>query len=447
MNITKQNIDELNAVVKVKVGPEDYQLKVDSALKDYQKKVNMPGFRPGKVPVGIVKKMYGKSILAEEINKLLSDSLYKYISENKIEVLGNPLPKNEADKKIDWDNQKEFEFSYDLGLAPKFNIELSAKDKFNYSIVKVDDSLIDKQIKEICARYGSITTTDISNEKDFLFGDLVELDSEGNVLQGGIFKSSTLFIERIKDSETKGKLIGIKPEDKVVVESSKLSENATDLAAMLGIDKAKAENLKSKFQFTLKKISKLIPAQVNQELFDKIYGQGIITSEEGFKSKIKEELEQMLSNDSERRLYNDIVEALMAKAKFSMPDEFLKRWLMAVNEKPLTYEEISKEYNSYSNGLKWQLIENKLIKENNIKVTKEEAEGHLKSTIVSNYQKYGIPVPADSDIQNIVNKSLSNEEESKKLFDKLYGQRVMDLFKSKFTIERKEISYEEFLKK
>jgi len=446
MNITKQNIDELNAVVKVKVGPEDYQTKVEGALKDYQKKVNMPGFRPGKVPVGIVKKMYGKSILADEINKLLSDSLYKYISENKIEVLGNPLPKAD-DGKIDWDNQKEFEFSYDLGLAPKFNIELSAKDKFNYSVVKVDDSLVEKQIKEICARYGSIASTDISEEKDFLFGDFAELDAEENILQGGIFKSSTLFIERIKDTETKNKLIGIKPEDKIVVEGSKLSENATDLAALLGIDKAKAENLKSKFQFTLKKISKLIPAQVNQELFDKIYGQGIVTSEENFKAKIKEELEQMLANDSERRLYNDIVDALMAKAKFSLPDEFLKRWLMAVNEKPLTYDEVSKEYNGYSNGLKWQLIENKLIKENNIKVSKEEAEEHLKSTIIGNYQKYGIPVPADSDVQSIVNKTLSNEEESKKLFDKLYGQKVMDLFKTKFTIEKKEVSYEDFLKK
>ncbi len=446
MNITKTEIDPLNAVLTVKLEPVDYQTQYDNALKSHQKKVNMPGFRPGKVPVGLVKKMYGKSILADEINKLLSDSLHKYITENKLDVLGNPLPKDNGDR-VDWDNPKDIVFSYDLGLSPKFNIELSSKDKFNYYTIKIDDSLVENYVKDICARYGSIANTEVSGDKDFVFGDFVELNESGNILPGGIFKSSSVFIERVKDADTRKQFVGLKPEDKITVNASKLSESAVDLAAMLGVDKAKAETLKSNFQFTVKKISRLIPSEIKQELFDKIYGAGLVKSEEEFRAKIKEELQSAFTNDSERRFYNDVVEALMQKAKFSLPDEFLKRWLMAVNEKPLTYEEVSKEYDAYSNGLKWQLIENKLIKENNITVSREEAVEHLKMSIKNNYKKYNLPEPADADLEGIVQKSLANEEEGKKLFEKLYGQKMMELFKSKFTLEKKEVTQEEFLKK
>lgn len=446
MNITKKEVDSLNAVLTIKLEPVDYQSQYDNALKGHQKKVQMPGFRPGKVPVGLVKKMYGKSILVDEINKLLSDTLHKYITENKLDVLGNPLPKDTGDK-VDWENPKDIELSYDLGLAPKFNIELSSKDKFNYYTIKIDDSLVENYVKDICARYGSITNADVSNEKDFVYGDFVELDQAGNILEGGIFKSSSVLIERVKDSDTRKKFIGLKPEDKIIVNAAKLSESAVDLAAMLGVDKAKAEDLKSDFQFTAKKISRLVPSEIKQELFDKIYGEGLVKTEDEFRSKIKEELQNAFVNDSERRLYNDVVEALMQKAKFSLPDEFLKRWLMAVNEKSLTYEEVSKEYDGYSNGLKWQLIENKLIKENNITVSREEAIEHLKTSIKNNYKKYNLPEPADADLEGIVKKSLSNEEEAKKLFEKLYGQKIMELFKSKFTIDKKEVTQEEFLKK
>lgn len=446
MNITKKEVDALNAVLTVKLEPGDYQSQYDTALKNTRKKIQMPGFRQGKVPVAMVKKMYGKSILAEEVNKLLNDSLHRFITENKMNVLGNPLPKDDGSN-VDWDNPKNIEFSYDLGLAPDFKVELSSKDKFTYYVIKIDDSLADNYVKDICARYGSIVEGDVSTEKDFVFGDFVELDAAGNILEGGIFKSSSVFIGRVKDSGTQKKFVGLKPEDKIVVNAAHLSESSTDLAGMLGIDKAKAENLRSDFQYTVKKITKLIPSEINQELFDKIYGQGLVKSEEEFRVKIKEELQNAFSNDSERRFYNDVVEALMKKVQFSLPDEFLKRWLMAVNEKPLTYAEVSTEYDNYSNGLKWQLIENKLIRENNITVSREEAMDHLKTAIKNNYKKYNLPEPSDVDLDSVVRKNLANEEESKKLFEKLYGQKMMELFRSKFTIEKKEVSQEEFLQR
>lgn len=444
MNITRENIDELNAVLKVKVVAEDYLPKVETALKDYQKKASIPGFRPGKVPVGMIKKMYGKSVLVDEINKLLNDSLYKYLNENKIEVLGNPLPKQD-NSPIDWDNQKEFEFLYEMGLAPQFKVELSPKDKFSYKTVKLDDTLVNKYVSDIAKRYGKIETVEVSAEGDLLNGDFVEVDANGTIIPGGIFKTSSVFIDRLKE-ETKKSFIGLKNEDKVVVEANKLTDNVTDLAAMLGIEKSEAESIASKVQFTVKGISRLKEAEINQELFDKIYGTGVVNSEEEFKTKIREELASMFVNDSDRKFYNDVVEHLMNKINFNLPNEFLKRWIVAVNEKPVTHEQVHAEYDNYSKGLKWQLIENKIIKDNDIKVSHEEVIEHTKELIIGQFGKMRQAPISDEELNQTVQRVLSNEEEAKKLYEKLYGQKVMTLFKTKFTIENKEMAYDDFFK-
>lgn len=445
MNIIQENIDELNAVLKVKVVANDYLPKVETALKDYQKKASIPGFRPGKVPTGMIKKMYGKSIMVEEINKLLSDSLYTYLHENKIEVLGNPLPK--ADSVIDWDNQQEFEFLYEMGLAPKFNVDLSAKDKFIYQTVKIDDELVNKYVTDIAKRYGKVENVEVSGEADLLNGDFVELDSNGEILAGGIFKTGSLFLDRVKDETTKKALIGLKKEDKVVVEANKLSENATDLAALLGIDKEKAEGLNCKLQFTVKGVSRLAAAEINQEFFNKIYGEGNVSTEEEFKLKIKDELANMFVNDSERKFYNDVVEHLMNKVNFNLPTEFLKRWIVAANEKPVTFEQVDAEFDNYSKGLKWQLIENKIIKENNLEVTKDEVVEHTKELILQQFAQMGQGPMGDEELNQTAQRVLSNQEEAKKLYEKLYGQKVMELFKTKFTLENKEVAYDDFFKK
>ncbi|HVA98203.1 MAG TPA: trigger factor [Bacteroidia bacterium] len=446
MDFTKQEVDQLNAVIKVKVTPADYESKVDAALKTYQKKANMPGFRPGKVPSGMIRKMYGKSLLMDEINKLLQENLYKYISENNIEALGNPLPKADSDNKIDWDNQKDFEFTYDIGLAPKFKVELSDKDKFTKYVVRMDDESINKYTSDICKRYGKVATADISEENDILFGDFVELDEAGIIVPGGIFKSSSLAVERMKNEELKKQLIGLKKGDKIIVESLKLSENITDLAAMLGIDKEKAAQLKCKFQYTVTNISRLAPADMNQELFDKVYGKDVVKTAEEFNAKIKEELTAMFENDSEKRLKNDIVEALMKKIAVNLPDEFLKRWLMEVNEKPLTIEQIAAEYPSYSEMLKWQLIENKILKEHQIKVDSDEAIAYVKELVKNHFLEAGQASIDDAEIEKTAQRVLANEEESKKVYNDLYEKKTMKLYTSTFTIEEKEVSYEEFSK-
>lgn len=446
MNITQENVDELNAVLRVKVTAEDYLPKVESALKEHQKKASVPGFRPGKVPSGMIKKMYGKSILVEAVNKLLNDSLYSYLNENKIEVLGNPLPKLDSGIHIDWDNQKDFEFLYEMGLAPKFNVELSAKDKFTYKTVKIDEELINKYISDISKRYGKVENVDVSSESDLLNGDFVELDSNGEILAGGIFKTSSIFLDRVKDEATKKALIGLKKDDKVVLEAQKISDNPIDISTMLGIEKEAAEKITSKIQFTVKNISRLAGSEVNQDLFDKIYGEGTITSAEEFKAKIKDELAGMFVNDSERKFYNDVVEYLMNKINFNLPTEFLKRWIVAVNEKPVTPEQVETEFEGYSKGLKWSLIENKIIKDNNIQVSNEEVIESTKQMILEQFGKYD-PTPMDAEALNsTTQRVLSNKEEAKKIYEKLYGEKVMTLFKSKFTLENKELSYDDFFK-
>ncbi|MFL5766115.1 MAG: trigger factor [Bacteroidia bacterium] len=445
MNIVQENIDELNAVLKVKVEANDYLPKVEDALKNYQKKANVPGFRPGKVPTGMIRKMYGKSIMVDEINKLLNDSLYQYLNENKIEVLGNPLPKK--DMVIDWDNQKDFEFLYEMGLAPKFSVELGPKDKFTYQTVKIDDELINKYVSDIAKRYGKVENVEVSEDGDLLNGDFVELDATGNILPGGIFKTGSLFLDRVKDPETKKALIGIKKDDKVVLEASKLSENATDLAALLGIDKDAAEKLTSKVQFTAKGISRLAAAEINQEFFNKIYGEGNVSSEDEFKAKIREELANMFIQDSERKFYNDVVDHLMNKVNINLPTEFLKRWIVAANDKPVTMEQVESEFENYSKGLKWQLIENKIIRDNNIQVSNEEVVDHTKTLILEQFGKYNPSPMSEADLDDTVKRVLSNQEEAKKLYEKLYGQKVMTLFKTKFTLENKEVAYDDFFKK
>lgn len=445
MNITQENIDELNAVLKVKVVAEDYLPKVEGALKAYQRKAAVPGFRPGKVPTGVIKKMYGKSVLVDEINKLLNDSLYKYIQDNKIEILGNPLPKVDAGNVIDWDNQKEFEFLYEMGLAPKFDIELSAKDKFTYQTVKVDADLVNKYVTDIAKRYGKVEQVEAAAEGDLLNGDFVELDAAGEILPGGIFKTSSVFMDRVAEPAKKA-FLGLKIGDKTVVAAKDLTANSTDLATMLGIDNAAAETLTSKLQFTVKGVSRLAASEINQELFDKIYGPGTVNSEEEFKAKINDELKNMFVNDSERKFYNDVVDHLMGKVNFNLPSDFLKRWIVAVNEKPVTVEQVDAEFDGYAKGLKWQLIENKIIKDNAISVSNEELIAHTKELILEQFGRMGQGPMNDEELNQTAQRVLSNEEEAKKLYEKLYGQKVMTLFKTKFTLENKEVAYDEFFK-
>ncbi len=449
MNIVKKDIDKLNAEITINLVPADYENKVNDAIKKVQRTASMPGFRVGKVPGGLIKKQYGTSILAEELNKILSDSLHHYITDNKLEILGNPLPKEE--KKVDWQNQKDFTFTYELGLAPQFDFKVDTSHSFIYKVVKVDEELIEKYIKDVKRNYGKPVNPDIAGEKDVLFVDMVELDAAGIILPGGVFKSTSIGLDRLKNEATKTKLIGIKKEAKIILNASELYDTALDKSVSLGIEKEAAENFNSNLQLTVKNIARLEDAELNQELFDKMYGAGNINSEEEFREKIKGELALMFNQDSDRHLMKEIEQTLISKLNIELPDEFLKRWLMAVNEpartgtggKPLTKEQLEKEYPEYSSAMKWKLIENKIIKENNIVVSPEEATEEAKAFVRAEYSRYG-QSPAEEELNKIAKDLLTKEKEAQKIFENIYSKKVIHLIKTNCKLENKEMSYNEF---
>lgn len=443
MNITKHDIDSLNAEIKISVTPTDYENRVNEGIKKVQRQANMPGFRPGKVPAGIIKKQYGTQIMVDEINKLLNDTIYKYIEENNIEILGNPLPKDQTS--IDFTNQKDFEFVYELGLAPNFTIDLNSGNTFTYKTVKVDDELVEKYVKDVRRNYGKPVYPETAGEKDVVFVDINELDASGEIKPGGIFKSTSVSIERTKSEKAKSKLAGAKKDDKIVININDLYETALDKSVSLGIDKEIAESVNCDLQLTVKNISRLEEAELDQDLFDKVYGPGKIGNEEEFRNKIREELGMMFSADSEKFLRTEVEKSLVEKVNLQLPDSFLKRWLSVANEKPITMEEIEKEYPNYAKAMQWKLIENKLIKDNGIKVDVNEAKEEAKAFIRSEYARYG-QAATEEDLEKISNDLLSKEKEAQKIFENVYSRKVLNLIKEKSTLQKKEVSYEEFFK-
>ncbi len=443
MNITKHDIDSLNAEITISVTPNDYENRVNDGIKKVQRQASMPGFRPGKVPVGLIKKQYGTQILVDEINKILNDAIYKYIEENKIEILGNPLPKNQTS--VDFTNQKDFDFVYELGLAPAFNIQLDGNLSFNYKTVKVDDTLVDKYVNDVRRNYGTPVNPETAGEKDVVFVDINELDETGAIKAGGIFKSTSVSFERLKSETAKSKLLGVKREDKIVLNINELYETALDKSVSLGIDKELAESTNCQLQLTVKNISRMEDAELNQELFDKVYGSNAVTSETEFRTKISEELGKMFNVDSERFLKTEVENKLIEKLNINLPDTFLKRWLMAVNEKPVTEEELEKDYPNYAKAMQWRLIENKIIKDNGISVSEEDAQKEAKLFVKSEYARYG-QVPTEEDLEKISKDLLAKEKDAQRIYENLYSKKVLSLIKEKCNLETKEVSYEDFFK-
>lgn len=444
MNITQKNLDALNAELTIRLEPADYNETYEKAIKDYRKNVNMPGFRPGHVPVTLVKQRFGKSILAEQINKMLQDAIYKHISENKINVLGNPLPVDTENDLGNWDNPSDFQFTYQLGIAPEFDLTLDSSMTFDLYRVDVNEELINRQVKDLARRYGKLSAPEVSEAEDMLMVDLAQLDADGAVLEGGIQSKTTVSVEYIKDVDTKNSLIGLKKDDNVKVNPHLLSTNHEDLARMLGITHDQVHHLSGLFQLTVTEIKRMEPAELNQELFDKLFSEGKVTSEAEMKERVKEDLEKMFEKDSEWLFKREFVKTIVEKVNPQLPDEFLKRWITMTNEKPITSDALDNEYPNYAGGLKWQLIETKIIRENEIKVSMEEANAHVKNILAERYAQYGMNLEEEQ-LEDLAKKTLSNREEVQNIYDFLYEDKVAKLVREKCTINAKKLNYDEFV--
>ncbi len=445
MNITKENLDELNAVVKVKVEKDDYEERVSNVLKDYRKKARIDGFRPGKVPFGLINKMYRKPVLVEEINKLLSESLTNYLVEEKLNVLGEPLPHEDEKPDIDWDRDTEFEFAFDLGLAPEPELSVSTKDKIPYYQIKIDKDLRNKYIDNYTSRLGSFREVDEVVEKEVVKADIIQLDLEGNIKEDGIaVEDASVSVEMIKDENIKKKFIGAKAGDIINLDLRKAFPSDAELTSMLKIEKEKLQEVTGEFQLTINSISKYENAEINQELWDKLYGEGQVKSEEEFMKKIDEEIEANLKNDSEYRFKIDAKDFLVKKFKKSLPKEFLIRWLLTANEGKASREEIEKDYEHFEEDLKWQLIKNKLIEENKIAVTDEELLETAKEFTRAQFMQYGLSNIPDEHLETYAKESLNREKERKSLYEKKYEDKVIELLKGMVKVDEKEISSEKF---
>jgi trigger factor len=446
MNISQEKIDNLNAVVKINIDPADYQPRVDKVMKDHAKKAKIPGFRPGMVPVSHIKRMYGKSILVDEINNLLSDTLNKYIEDEHLEILGQPLPKRDDDKEYNWDFTDNFEFNYELGLTPEFAIDFSSKDKLIQYIIKVDDETLASRIKNIRRSYGKMTNPDVSADDDVLYGELTQLSPDGSVFEGGVSNTASVRLDQIQDEAIKASLIGLKKDDEVKLDIQKAFNNdAAKVAGLLKIDEETAADLKSDFRLTVKNVNRLEESDLNQEFFDKLFGEGTVTTEEEFRAKITDELEAMMVQDAERKLQNDIYQYGLDKVKFELPDDFLKRWLKASNEK-LTAEELAGGYKDFAQNLKWTLIENKIVKDNNIDINYEDVFELAKERLGQQFKMYSPQALDDQQLGQYAAQYLQNKENAAKIFEDVKASKVFDYIKSVITLDQKDILFTDFSK-
>jgi trigger factor len=447
MNITRENVDELNAVLKLELVKEDYEERVNSVLKDYKKKANIPGFRPGKVPFGMIQKMYGKPVLVEELNKLVSESLSKYLVEEKLNILGEPLPHDGENKPMDFDKDTEFEFMFDLGLAPEFDLKLSSKDKVPFYNIKVDDEMIDKYVDNYTQRFGEMVHVDSIEEKDVLTAKIVQLDENDKILEGGIFvEEARMATDVIADKNIKKTVLAAKKGDELVFDLKKAYPNDTEIAALLKIKAEEVSNVSGNFKVTVEEIQRFNKAEVNQALFDKIYGEGNVKSVEEFRAKISDEASVNLKNDSEYRFKVDTKEILVKKFKKDLPEAFLKRWLIAANEGKFTAEDIEKDFDKFTQDLKWQLIKDRIAKENEIEVKEED----IKSAAIDNarmqFAYYGMNNVPDEHLEQFAQRSLENQEEVRKLHETKLEDKVVAHIKETVKVDEKEINIDKFNK-
>jgi len=445
MNIKQSKTKDLMAVISVEVSVNDYSEKVEKALQGYRKTAEIPGFRKGKVPMGIINKKYRTSIVVDEVNKLLQDELYKYITSEKIRVLGSPMPLDTNE--VDWEKTEDFIFKYEIGLAPDFEVKITSKDKLNYYKIKADSKLVDGYCNDIAKKYGKMSNPEVSVDGDLIFCTIEQLDQNGGVLSNGIKHEATVSMDFISGTKIKNKFIGLKANSFLTVNVLKAFTNHTDLAAMLNVEQAALHSLVSEeFKFTVKNINRLEPASLDIDLFDKVYGAGSVKTVKEFKSKVKNEAENQFISESDRMLKNDVVTYFIDKLKLKMPDEFLKRWLLKTSEQPITIEVLDKEYDMYAKSLQWQLIENKVMEIFNVKVTQDDVLAHAKKLISIQMKQYGQPEGDDKQLSDIANNILKNEEERKKIYDQIFDERTLKVYKENFKLTEKSISYDQFVK-
>lgn len=448
MNVSLQNIDKVSALLTVKLEKADYQEKVDKALKSFRQKAQMPGFRKGMIPMNLIKKMYGKSVLAEEVNKLLSETVFKYIQDNKVNILGEPLPNEDKQPSIDFDTMEDFEFLFDIALAPEFKAEVSADDKVDYYDIEVSDEMVDNQIKAYTQRNGKYEKVDTYADKDLLKGLLAELDEEGNTKEGGIqVEGAVMMPTYMKNEEQKAVFANAKVNDVLVFNPHTAWDgNPAELASLLKVDKEAAVEVKSNFSFQVEEITRFVEGELNQEIFDQVLGEGAVKTEEEFRAKVKDVIAKQFVADSDYKFMLDLRKVLMEKVgKLEYPDVLLKR-IMRANNPDKDEKFVEENYDKSIEELTWHLIKEQLVKTNDIKVEQPDIVNMAREATRAQFAQYGMLNIPDELVENYVKEMLKKKESIDGLVNRVVETKLTDAIKPQVTLVHKSISAADFNK-
>ena len=447
MNVSLQNNDAMSGVIKVDIEKNDYADLMNKNLQKLRQKVNMPGFRKGMVPIGIVKKLYGKQAMVEEINKLVSDKLYSYIRENDLQILGEPIPNETEAKTMNFDTDEDFEFCFDVALAPAINVKLTKKDKLTSYQIKIDDEAIDQQADSYCKNYGSYDKAESVEAEDMVKGIIIELENGAPKPAGIFIEDAVLMPSYMKGKMEQKKFIGSKPEDKIVFNPYKAYKGAeAELASFLKINKDEVKNMKSDFSFEIKEITRYKRAEMDQEFFNRIFGTDVVKNETEFREKIKESLTEQYTPQTEYKFMKDVREMLTEKAgDITFADDIIKRWLLLSDENA-TKEAVDNDYPKVVEDLKYHLVKERLVKENEIKVEKEDIDALGRRVARAQFAQYGMLSVPDDVVDNYVNDLMKKQETVNNLVNRAIDDKLSVLVKSKITINEKEVTAEEFIK-
>lgn len=445
MKINRENIDHVNATIRVVIEKSDYEKNVADKLREYRHQVALPGFRPGKVPAGIIQKRFGKAILAEEVNQLLTQNLTNYLRDEKINLIGDPLPNAELQPSIDFDKDSDFEFVFDIAVSPEINLNLDDSQTIDYYKIKIDDQMVGENIEQIRSQFGkNVDGTEVTKDA-YIRADFAELDAEGNELEEGIRAENVLLsMDHITDEESQNNLVGKTIGDSVVMNPVTATGNRHEVGHMLNISHEAAETLESNFLCTIKSVQVFEKAEVNEELYKQLFGEETeVTTEEQFVEKLKENISASLANNSKQRFEVDARKTLVNSVPMELPEEFLKRWLKETN-KELTDDKIEEDFDDFREDLKWQLIKNSIINQNEIRVSEEETMDMAKSVALSQYQQYGIYNVADEHLESFAHRILEKEEDRERIVRRIFEIKVFDLVREKVNISEKEVTADEF---
>jgi len=448
MNVSFQNIDKVSGLLTVKLEKADYQEKVDKSLKTFRQKAQIPGFRKGMVPMSLVKKMYGKSVIAEEVNKLLSEKVYDYIKSNNVNMLGEPLPNEEKQQVIDFDTMEEFEFVFDIALAPEFKAEVSNTDKVDYYTIEVTDEMVENQVKAYTQRNGKYDQVSAYEDNDMLKGLIAELDENGNTKEGGIqVEGAVLMPSYMKNEEQKAIFANAKVNDVLVFNPNAAYDgHDAEIASLLKIEKEAAAEMKSNFSFQVEEITRFVPGDLNQELFDQVFGKDAVKTEEEFRAKVKEGIAAQFVADSDYKFLIDARKMLMEKVgKLEFPDALLKR-IMLLNNKEKGEEFVAENYAKSVEELTWHLIKEQLVKDNEIKVEQEDVINMAKDATKAQFAQYGMMTVPEDILENYAQEMLKKKENVDGLVGRVVEAKLATALKAKVTLNNKTVSMEEFNK-